>query len=370
MFEYFYSHFDSVPSWFRLFGFVSFRALLAGLTAMAVAFLTGNWIIIKLRNLKFRETIRSDGPESHQSKAGTPTMGGLLILLSFSVPCLLFGNFHNPHFVLLWICTLMMGGIGFLDDYSKVVLRIKNGMNARTKMALSLLVAGGFCVLYYLLTPLESPEDNTIAYTNTGLFVPFVKGQVLDLTPFIALPFWVIVIVGSCHGVNLTDGLDGLAIGNVCIVAVTMGILAYITGSPRAANYLNLPAVIDAHEVSVFLAALTGAGVGFLWFNAAPARIFMGDTGSLALGGALGMTAIILKKELLLVIAGGVFVLEALSVILQVGSFKLRGKRIFKMAPLHHHFELLGWPETRVVIRFWLIGVILSLLALSTLRIQ
>ena len=369
MFEYIYSH-CYAPGWFRLFSFVSFRALLAGLSAMAVAFIFGNAIIEKLRRLKFGERIRSDGPESHQKKAGTPTMGGLLILLSFSVPCFLFGNFHNPHFMLLWLCTLMMGGIGFLDDYSKVVLRIKNGMNARTKMGLSLLVAFGFCLLYYLLTPVPETGEREIAYTNTGLFVPFIKGQVLDLTPWIALPFWMLVIVGSCHGVNLTDGLDGLAIGNVCIVAVTMGLLTYLTGTPRAANYLNLPTVVDAHELAVFLAALTGAGVGFLWFNAAPARVFMGDTGSLALGGALGMTAILIKKELLLAIAGGVFVMEAVSVILQVASFRLRGKRIFKMAPVHHHFELSGWPETRVVIRFWLIGIILSLLALSTLRIQ
>ncbi len=369
MFEYIYSHFDA-PGWFRLFGFVSFRAVLAGMTAMLVAFVFGDGIIEKLRNLKFRETIRTDGPESHRAKAGTPTMGGLLILLSFSVPCLLFGNFHSPHFMLLWLCTLMMGGIGFLDDYSKVVLRVKNGMNARTKMALSLLVAFGFCLLYYLLTPPPEAGEREIAYANTGLFVPFVKGQMLDLTPWIALPFWMLVIVGSCHGVNLTDGLDGLAIGNVCIVAVTMGLLAYLTGTPRAANYLNIPTVVDAHELAVFLAALTGAGVGFLWFNAAPAKVFMGDTGSLALGGALGMTAILIKKELLLAIAGGVFVMEALSVILQVASFRLRGKRIFRMAPLHHHFELSGWPETRVVIRFWLIGIILSLVALSTLRIQ
>jgi phospho-N-acetylmuramoyl-pentapeptide-transferase len=264
----------------------------------------------------------------------------------------------------------MMGGIGFLDDYSKVVLRVKNGMDARTKLALTLLVAFGFCLLYYLLTEPPETGERGVTYSNTGLFLPFIKGQAIDLTPWVALPFWMLVIVGSCHGVNLTDGLDGLAIGNVCIVAVTMALLAYLTGTPRAANYLNIPTVADAHEISIFLAALTGAGVGFLWFNAAPARVFMGDTGSLALGGALGMTAIILKKEILLALAGGVFVMEAVSVILQVASFRLRGKRIFKMAPLHHHFELSGWPETRVVIRFWLIGIILSLLALSTLRIQ
>ncbi len=369
MFEYIYTHLE-VPGFFRLFGFVSFRALLAGLSSMAFCFLFGGALIERLRVLKFGEKIRSDGPQSHQSKAGTPTMGGILILVSLSISCLLFGNLTNQHFLLLWAGTLALGAIGFTDDFSKVVLAKKNGMNAKTKMALTLLVSFAFCYLYYLLTPNPAGENITIDYENTGLFIPFVKGQVIDLTVYLALPFWMIVLVGSAHAVNLTDGLDGLAIGNVSIVAVTMGLLAYLTGSPKAANYLNLPVVTGSHEIAVFLAALTGAGVGFLWFNAAPALVFMGDTGSLAIGGALGMSAIILKKELLLPIAGGIFVAEALSVILQVGSFRLRGKRIFKMAPLHHHFELSGWPETRVVVRFWLIGVILSLLSLSTLRIQ
>ena len=256
-------------------------------------------------------------------------------------------------------------------------------MSPRIKMALTLLVAFSFCYLYYLFTPepdlkprlIQKPGETSllpvIKYTNTGLFIPFYKYQLLDLTVFAALPFWMLVMVGTSHAVNLTDGLDGLAIGTVTIVTITMGIIAYMTGTLNWAHYLNIPGVIGAHELTVFLAALTGAGVGFLWFNAPPAQVFMGDTGSLALGGALGMTAIILKKEVFLVIAGGVFVAEALSVILQVASYRLRnGKRIFKMAPLHHHFELKGWPETRVVIRFWLIGMILSLIALSTIRLQ
>lgn len=369
MFEYLYRAFDT-PGFFRLFSYVSFRAIMAALVSMGISFLFGRIIIEKLRMLKFRETIRSDGPSSHQAKAGTPTMGGILILLSLSVSSLFFGNFSNVHFDLLFVFTLLFGAIGFWDDYSKVVLKKKNGMNARMKMFLTLIVAFSFCFLYYYLTPEAEKGDNVIEYTNTGLFLPFVKGQVVDLTVFIALPFWMIVLVGATHAVNLTDGLDGLAIGTVSIVAVTIGVIAYITGTPRAANYLNLPVVLEAHEITVFIVALTGAGIGFLWFNASPALIFMGDTGSLALGGALGMSTIILKKEVLLVIMGGVFVAEAVSVILQVASFRLTGKRIFKMSPLHHHFELSGWPETRIVIRFWLIGIILSLISLSTLRVQ
>lgn len=374
MFELIYSQFE-VPGFFRLFSYVSFRALLAALFSGAFCLIFGGAIIERLRVLKFGETIRSDGPESHQAKAGTPTMGGVMILSSVLLSCLLFGNLQNHYFLLLLMGTLGLGAIGFMDDYSKVVLKKQGGMSARVKMVLTLLVAGAFCGLYYWLTPARTPGGPdavlSIQYDSTGLFLPFIKGQILDLTPYLALPFWMIVLVGSAHAVNLTDGLDGLAIGNVCIVTVTMGILAYITGTPRAANYLNLPGVIEGHEIAVFLAALTGAGLGFLWYNAAPALVFMGDTGSLALGGALGMAAIILKKEFLLVVMGGVFVLEALSVILQVGSYRLRGgKRIFRMAPLHHHFELGGWPETRVVIRFWLLGVLLSLLSLSTLRIQ
>lgn len=369
MFEYIYSHLD-VPGFFRLFGFVSFRALMAGLFSMGFAFLFGDRLIRWLTGLRFKETIRTDGPESHQAKAGTPTMGGIIILASMTFACLLFGNFHNLHFDLLLVCTLLLGSVGFADDYTKVVLKNKKGMKARTKMLLSILIALAFCILYYLYTPDPMQREKGIDYTKTALFIPFVKGEVWSMPVVLAIFFWLIVILGSVHGVNLTDGLDGLAIGNATIVIATFGALAYLTGTPRAADYLNLPVVQGAHEVSVFLAAMAGAGVGFLWFNAAPARIFMGDTGALAIGGAIGMSVIILKKEVLLVIAGGVFVAEALSVMLQVASFRFRGKRIFKMAPLHHHFELSGWPETRVVIRFWLVGIILSLIALSTLRIQ
>ncbi|MBL8019794.1 MAG: phospho-N-acetylmuramoyl-pentapeptide-transferase [Leptospirales bacterium] len=368
MFEYLYSS-GHMPGFFRLFGYVSFRAVLAGLGSMAFCFIFGPLIISYLKQLKFGERVRSDGPQSHLNKAGTPTMGGIMILLSLTISCLLFGNLRNTGFVLMLVCTLALGMIGFMDDYSKVVLKKKGGMNARMKMVLTLIVALFFCLCYNFLMP-EPSVLRKIEYAKTGLFLPFVKGQVIDLTPWFALPFWMVVVVGSAHAVNLTDGLDGLAIGNVAIVAVTLGVLAYITGTPKVANYLNVPAADGAHEISVFLAALTGAGVGFLWYNAAPAMVFMGDTGSLALGGSIGMAAILLKKEILLALMGGVFVAEAVSVILQVASFKATGKRIFKMSPLHHHFELSGWPETRVVIRFWLVGVILALISLSSLRIQ
>ena len=369
MFEYLYSHFD-VPGFFRLFSYVTFRALMASLCAMSICFITGNWLIHRLHRLNFRESISTDGPSSHQSKEGTPTMGGILILGSLSIACLLFGNFGNFHFVLLWVNAILFGSIGFADDYVKSVLKRKKGLSVKLKFILTLTIALGLCLSYYYFTPSQEIGSKTIHYDITGLFLPFLKLQFYQLPLSLALLFWLLVLVGSSHAVNLADGLDGLAIGNVSIVAATMSVLAYITGTPLAANYLNLPTVEGAHEIAVFLAALTGAGVGFLWFNAAPARIFMGDTGSLAIGSSLGLTAIIIKKELLLAIAGGIFVMEAVSVILQVLSYKLRKKRIFKMAPLHHHLELCGWPETHVVIRFWLLGIILSLLAFSTLRIQ
>ena len=331
MFEYLYSHFE-VPSFFRLFNYVTFRALMASITAMAFAFLFGDKIIRCLQQVGYRENIRNDGPQSHQHKQGTPTMGGILILSSMLIACFLFGNLHNVHFVLLVSFTLLFGAIGFADDYVKVVLNNKKGLRSSLKLILTLAIALGFCIIYYYFTP--APQPGRITYNLNGLFMPFVKGQLWRLPLSLAFVFWILVIVGSAHAVNLSDGLDGLATGNVSIVTLTMGVLAYLTGTPLAANYLNIPVVVEAHEVSVFLAALTGAGVGFLWFNASPARVFMGDTGSLALGSALGMSAIILKKEFLLALAGGIFVLEAISVILQVASYKLYGKRIFKMAPI------------------------------------
>lgn len=369
MLEYIYRLMEE-PGTFRLFSYVSFRSIMAALFALAFSFITGPALIRWLQSLKFKETIRTDGPGSHQAKAGTPTMGGLMILISLFLSSILFGNFTNPLYNTILVATLALGGIGFWDDYSKVVLKKKNGMNARMKMGLTLIVAFGFSYFHLLYAPDSTSDPEGIPFDSTGIFVPFIKGQVLELAPYLAMPFWMLVMLGASHGVNLTDGLDGLAIGTVTIVAGTFAIFAYLTGTPLAAHYLNIPMVEGGHELVVFLAALIGAGVGFLWYNAAPAMVFMGDTGSLALGGALGMTAVMIKKELLFVITGGVFVAEALSVILQVGYFKMTRKRIFRMAPLHHHFELKGWPETRVVIRFWLVGIILALFSFSTLKLQ
>lgn len=369
MFEYLITNYD-LPGYFRIFGFVSFRAILAGITSMIIVFITGNRIIQWLKKLKFGETIREDGPKSHYNKAGTPTMGGIMILISLIISSLLYGNFNNVHFNLIFICTIFLGIIGFLDDYNKVVLKNKNGLKARTKMFLTLLIAIFFLYFYYKYTPKEVHRENGISYNIFSLFIPFYKYPLLTMPVIIAFLLWLFAILGTIHGVNLTDGLDGLAIGTVSIATVTLGALAYLTGTPKVADYLNIAYVENAHEISVFLSALAGAGIGFLWFNASPAMVFMGDTGSLSLGGALGMTIIILKKEILFLILGGIFVMEAISVMIQVTYFKLTGKRIFKMAPIHHHFELLGWPETRIVIRFWLIGIILSLITISTLRLQ
>ncbi len=369
MFEYIYNHFD-VPGYFRVFNYVSFRAILSGLTSMLITFFVGDRIIFLLKKIKFRETIRDDGPKSHHKKAGTPTMGGIIILLSLTISCVLFGNFRNYYFILLLVCTLLLGAIGFWDDYTKVVLKNKKGLDPKLKLFLTLFVSGVFLFLYYYFTPDVVQREQGISYRINSLFVPFYKYPLLTIPLGLAFVFWFFVILGSIHGVNLTDGLDGLAIGTSAIVVVTLGVFAYLSGTPKVADYLNIPYIEKVHEISVFLSALTGASIGFLWFNAPPAKVFMGDTGSLSIGGVIGMTVVILKKEILLLILGGIFLIEALSVILQVSYFKLTGKRIFKMAPIHHHFELSGWPETRIVIRFWLIGIILSLIAISTLRLQ
>lgn len=369
MLEYIYNTFD-VPGYFRVFNYVSFRAILAGLTSMIVTFLIGDKIILFLKKIKFGETIREDGPKSHQKKAGTPTMGGIIILFSLTISCILFGNFKNYYFNLLLVCTLLLGGIGFWDDYTKIVLKNKKGLNPKMKLLLTLYVVLVFLLLYYYYTPDVVQRGQGIHYKINSLFIPFYKYPLVSIPLGLAFVFWIFVILGSIHGVNLTDGLDGLAIGTTAIVVVTLGVFAYLSGTPKVADYLNIPYIEKVHEVSVFLSALTGASIGFLWFNAPPAQVFMGDTGSLSIGGVIGMTVVILKKEILLLILGGIFVVEALSVILQVSYFKLTGKRIFKMAPIHHHFELSGWPETRIVIRFWLIGIILSLVAISTLRLQ
>ena len=370
MFQFLYDTFGEDPGWFRIFNYVTFRALMAGLTSMVVSFFLGRRIIAYLYSLKFKEEIRTDGPKSHESKSGTPTMGGIMIISTLLFSVLLWGNLKNLNVLLLCACSLSFSLLGFRDDYEKAVLKIKGGMKAGTKLFITIILGIALTYLYFYATGTTPGKDNKgIPYEITDLFFPFIKGPIFDLGIFM-VPFAIFVIIGSSHAVNLTDGLDGLAAGTVAIASSTLGVIAYVSGTPVAANYLNIPYLPGAHEYSVFLSALTGALLGFLWFNAHPAQVFMGDTGSLFLGATLGMVAIMLKKELSLPILGGIFVLEALSVIMQVTSFRLTSKRIFKMAPIHHHFELDGLKETKIVLRFYIIAIILAIITLSTLKIQ
>ncbi|HOA07318.1 MAG TPA: phospho-N-acetylmuramoyl-pentapeptide-transferase [Spirochaetota bacterium] len=357
---------------FRIFQYITFRSALAALTALLFTLIFGKFIIRFLANLKFREEIRSLGPESHQKKAGTPTMGGIMILLSVFTAAVFWGNFKNHYFVTALLGLLSLGILGFVDDYIKSVLKKKEGLPARIKFLFQVLISFIVALVIYLYP--SSPSQ------VTSVYVPFMNGQLFDFAnvsifgmnmnlTWLWFVFVVLVINGSSNAVNLTDGLDGLATGSVIIVGSVFGVIAYLTGHAVNAAYLRIPYVPASAELTVLLSALLGAGLGFLWFNANPAQIFMGDTGSLALGGIIGIVAVMTKKELFLFIVGGVFVAEALSVILQVGSFKLRKKRIFKMAPLHHHFELSGVPEQKIVTRMWIAGIILAIIGLSTLKI-
>ncbi|PJZ45262.1 phospho-N-acetylmuramoyl-pentapeptide-transferase [Leptospira brenneri] len=370
MFQWIYESFGNDYGFLRVFSYVTLRAMMAGLTAMFITFIFGKSLISFLLSLKFRESVRNDGPQSHAAKSGTPTMGGLIMILSLTVSTLLWGNLSNLNVLLLLISAILFAGLGFTDDYMKSVKKIKGGMRARTKFLVTIFFAVSITTLYFYFTGKSNTVPNKgVVFTITDLFLPFVKGPVWNLG-LLAVPFAIIVLIGSSHAVNLTDGLDGLASGTVVIATATFALISYVSGTPSAANYLHIPYLPGSHEYAVFLAGLSGALLGFLWFNCHPAQVFMGDTGSLFLGSTLGLVAIMLKKEILLVILGGIFVAEAVSVILQVGSFKLTGKRIFKMAPLHHHFELSGWSEEKVVIRFWIIGIILAIITLSTLKIQ
>ena len=345
---------------FNVVRYITFRTIWAALTALIISLLLGPWVIRKLRELQLGQYIRELGPASHQAKAGTPTMGGILILFAVTVASLLWGRLDNFY---LWLClgvTLGCGAIGFADDYLKTIRRRnEGGLSARAKMALLLALALAAALLLY-----QHP-----GYT-TRLSVPFFKLVVPDLGwGYILLA--VFIVVGTANAVNLTDGLDGLAAGPVLIAAATYLVLAYLAGNIKTATYLQIMYVPGVGELSVFLGAVVGAVMGFLWYNAYPAQIFMGDTGSLALGGALGMVALCVKHEILLALVGGIFVVEAVSVILQVGYFKAtHGRRIFRMAPLHHHFELKGWAEPKVIVRFWIIAVVLALVAISTLKLR
>jgi len=323
-----------------------------------VCFVLGPWIIRMLEKLQARQVIRTDGPESHLQKQGTPTMGGVMILAAIIIPTLLWADLSNIYVWIALFITAGYGAIGFVDDYKKVVEKNPKGLLPRQKMFWQMLMAAGVAVLLY-----NMPGH------NKELYVPFFKNFHPDLWIFY-IPFVMLVIVGASNAVNLTDGLDGLAIGPVAINAATYLLFSYIAGHATLAAYLQIPRVVGAGELAVMCGAMVGAGLGFLWYNSYPAEVFMGDVGSLSLGGTLGTIAVLTKQEMLLVIVGGVFVVEALSVIFQVGSYKYRGKRIFRMAPIHHHFELKGVAEPKIIVRFWIITIILALVAISTLKMR
>ncbi|HTZ47669.1 MAG TPA: phospho-N-acetylmuramoyl-pentapeptide-transferase [Verrucomicrobiae bacterium] len=360
----------------NVFRYITVRTVYASLTAMFLALVFGPWLIRKLRELQIGQYIREEGPQEHKKKAGTPTMGGVLIVLSTAVPVLMWADLSNAFVMLSLFALLAFAAIGFLDDYAKVAKRRNLGLTGKNKIVLQVGVSS-FVAFVLLVLATHS------AY-STQLIVPFVKRFRPDLVihslllpghwwPLAYLPFMVfvaLVITGSSNAVNLTDGLDGLAIGCTVIAAGALTILTYVSSNFRWANYLDIQYIPRVGELTVFCGALVGASLGFLWYNAHPAEIFMGDVGSLALGGTLGTIAVIIKQEVLLVFVGGIFVVEALSVILQVASFKLRGKRIFRMAPIHHHFELLGWSESKVIVRFWIAALVFALFALTTLKLR
>lgn len=378
LYEYLYLGFAKTQPALKIlnvFGYITFRTALASLTALMISLMLGPWLIKRLQAFQIGQYIREDGPQSHQKKAGTPTMGGILIVVSILVPTLLWTSLSNQFVWLVVLSTLAYGAIGFTDDYLKIRHRRNLGLTARSKIGLQFLVS--LAVGVFLLVLMKQH------LYSTRVTVPFFKSLAPDLiidrlmsTPFFiigCLPFLVfvsLVIVGSSDAVNLTDGLDGLAIGCTLIAAAALTALTYITGHEIFSKYLEIQNLPRVGEVTVFCGSMVGASLGFLWYNAHPAEIFMGDVGSLALGGAIGTVAVIIKQEFLLVFVGGVFVIEALSVMIQVGSYKLRGKRVFLMAPIHHHFELKGWKESKVIIRFWIVALIFALFSLATLKLR
>lgn len=361
---------------FRLFGYVTFRTLAASITALLLSILLGPWFIRRLQALQIGQHIREEGPESHQKKAGTPTMGGLLILTSVIIPTLLFTNLRNPYVWVALFGLVSYGIIGFLDDYAKVKKARNLGLTARQKLLLQILMM--VCLGVWLLV-LHSK-----GLYDTAMNVPFLKNVkpnlliqgllgnpwTYPLAFIFFFGFLFFVIVGSSNAVNLTDGLDGLAAGLMIVASGAMTILSYVSGHAQFAHYLGLTRLSGTAELTIFCASLTGASLGFLWYNAHPAEVFMGDVGSLALGGSLGIVSVLIKQEILLIFIGGVYVLELLSVVIQVVSFKTRGKRVFLMAPIHHHFEKMGWDETKVVVRFWIAGLVMALFALTTLKLR
>jgi len=349
-------------SGFNVFGYLTLRAILSALTALVLSFALGPAVIQRLSLRRIGQSVRQLGPETHLPKAGTPTMGGALILLAIVVSTLLWSNLSNRFIWIVLIVTLAFGGIGFLDDYMKLIIGDSKGLRPSRKFFWQSVVGIGGALALYLTA------DNPAV--ERALLIPYFKDTMIPMSIFVYVPFTYLVIVGSSNAVNLTDGLDGLAIMPAVLVGSALGIFAYAAGNVVFSGYLGIPYVAGSGEMLVFCAALAGAGLGFLWFNTYPAQVFMGDIGALALGAALGLVAVVVRQELVLFIMGGVFVVETLSVIIQVASYKMTGRRVFRMAPLHHHFELKGWAEPKVIVRFWIITVILVLIGLASLKIR
>jgi phospho-N-acetylmuramoyl-pentapeptide-transferase len=345
-------------SFFNVFKYITFRTFGASITSVLLCMLIGPAYIRFLQRKQMGQAIRDDGPQSHLSKKGTPTMGGGLILLAISISTLLWSDLTNKNVWLALITTILFGVVGYIDDYLKVVRKNPKGLSSRQKLIAQIVIAAGTSYLIYLMRD-----------TPPVLKFPFFKGWSIDLGAMF-IPFAIFVIVGASNAVNLTDGLDGLAVGPTITTSATFLILSYCAGHAKISEYLQIPYVAGAGELSIFLATVAAACLGFLWFNTYPAQVFMGDVGSLALGAALATAAVITKNEILLALCGGIFVMEALSVMAQVASFKMTGKRVFRMAPIHHHFELKGWPEPKVIVRFWIISILLALMTLSTLKLR
>ncbi len=360
MLTWFFEQLAELYSVFSVFQYITFRAIMSVLTALVLSFVFGPMMIRKLSQYQIGQTVRDDGPPTHFSKVGTPTMGGALILFAVVVATLLWMDLGNRYLWVTLFVTVSFGCIGWYDDYQKLVNKDPRGMGSRTKFLSQTLA--GFIAAYWLYATAAAPAE-------LEFIVPLFKNVVFNLG-WLFVPLAWFVIVGSSNAVNLTDGLDGLAILPVVMVAGGLGIFAYMSGNTIYSDYLNVPYLAGAGEMIIFCAALIGAGLGFLWFNAYPAQVFMGDIGALSLGAALGVLAIIVRQEIVLMIMGGLFVVETLSVIIQVASYKLVGRRVFKMAPIHHHFELKGWPEPRVIVRFWIISFILVIIGLATLKVR
>lgn len=360
MLLYLSEYLSQYHSGFNMFQYLTLRAILGVMTALGIALIVGPTMIRRLSFKQIGQVIREDGPQSHLSKSGTPTMGGALILVAIAVSTLLWADLSNRYIWVVLLVTLLFGVIGFIDDYIKLVRQDPQGLASRYKYLWQSIVGAGAAVFLYMTATLPA---------ETELIIPFFKDVIIPLGAWYMLLAY-LVIVGSSNAVNLTDGLDGLAIMPTVMVAGALGLFSYLTGHAEFARYLSIPFIPNAGELTVFCAAMVGAGLGFLWFNTYPAQVFMGDVGALALGAALGCVAVLVRQELVLLIMGGVFVVETLSVVVQVASYKLRGKRVFLMAPIHHHYELKGWPEPRIIVRFWIITVFLVLVGIATLKIR